>query len=736
MHVLPLALHGQVRALQKADSIAFFADGENLNVLQGFLKWSDPGSLLIHHLTKQVMDLYEIRDREIAQLKSAAGWKKRQEKVKARLMELVGPFPEKTPLNARITGTIKREGYRIDKIIYEAMPRYFVTGLLYVPDNTAGHLPAVLNVIGHNQESFRNPLYQLINHNLARKGMIVFAIDPPGQGEHVQYFDPTINFSSIGYSVIEHCYFGNQCSLSGSSAGRYSIWEGMRAIDYLLSLKEVDPERIGVAGFSGGGTVTTYISAIDERVKVSIPSSWATTDRRLLEIKGLQDSDSFFPHQLAKGITVEDFLEVRAPKPTLLTFNSRDEYLSIQGAHEAYIETKAAYKAMGKEDNLEMADDDSRHWVTPRLRMAIYKFFMKHFDIAGDPVEENLELLSEEELNVTPTGQIATSYGGDMIFDVNKKESEKLILDLERSRKDIEKHLAQVITKAKKLSGFAAPSPHDEPPFLTGRYQRTGYSVAKYAIMGEGDYPIPILLFTPNDNTSKHPGMIYLDSKGKINEANPGGEIEKFVREGYVVAAADVLGVGETKNTLANREGTADAGNTAMVIGRSVVGIQSADIIRVVDFLKSHSDIDATNIRAIAINEMCIPLFHAAAFDPSIKDVTAIGAPLSYRSVVMNRIYKLGLIPTGYKGTGLPYELDFNSTIAGVLTGYDLPDLIAAIAPRRVALIDPNDYALESAPVETTREEMEFPLLVYSTKGVPENLKIIRRDSVDTGAKD
>ena len=730
-------VQAQASALQKDDH-SVVADEENLNVFQQWLKWNNSGSLLIHHLTSQAMDLYAIRDREVAKLKTKSDWMKRQDMVQNKLMELVGPFPKKTPLNPRITGTIKKKGYRIDKIVFEAMPGYFVTGCLYVPDGNNRSAPAILNVIGHNQEGFRNPLYQVINHNLAKKGMIVFAIDPPGQGEHVQYFDPEINYSSIGYSVIEHCYFGYQCFLSGSSAARYFIWEGIRAIDYLVSRKDVDPEKIGVTGFSGGGTVTTYISAFDERVKISIPCSWSTTNRRLMETKGIQDPDAFFAHGLAKGITVEDLLQVRAPKPTLLTFTSRDEYLALQGAREAYSETKAAYKAMGMEDDLEMVEDDSKHWLTPKIRLAMYKFFIKHFDLSGDAAEEEAETLSEKELQVTPTGQISTSFGGDMIFDVNKRETVKLIENLERSRKDTDKHLSEVKVKAKAISGFIAPSRAEAAPFLNGRYQRDGYTVGKYAIMGEGDYAIPMLLFVPDDNGKKRPGLVYLDPNGKVAEAKPGGEIEKLVRKGYVVAATDVAGIGETKNTVANGQGTADAGNTAVLIGRSVVGIRAGDIIRVVDLLKKRSDIDTTKIGAIGFSEMCIPLVHAAAFDHSINNITLIGSPISYRSIAMNRIFKIGLIPTGNKGPGLPYELDFSSTIAGVLTAYDLPDLIASIAPRKVATVNLKDHALESASGELVKQEMDFPRSVYSKKGAPANLKIIsagefNEDVIDWG---
>ena len=715
-------LDAQEKPAQKNASILLAPDEENLNVFQQWIRWNNPGSLLLNHMIKQAMDYYEIRDREIAKLNTQSEWMKRQALVKDKLMDLVGPFPAKTPLNPKITGTIKKDGYRIDKIVYEAMPGFYVTGCLYVPDGIKGRAPAILNVIGHNQEAFRAPLYQVIIYNLVRKGMIVLAIDPPGQGEHVQYFDPKINFSSIGYTVVEHCYFGNQCFLSGSSAARYFIWDGIRAIDYLVSRKDVDPERIGVTGFSGGGTVTSYLMAFDERVKVSVPCSWATSNRHQLETKGVQDAECSFINAVAEGITFEDLLEVRAPKPTLMTAVSRDEYLNLQGAREAFAEAKIAYKAFGAEENLAIVEDDSKHWLTPKIRLAIYSFFMKHFNIPGSPEEVEAEILPAEDLKVTPTGQISTSLGGDMIFDVNKKESTKLIEDLESSRKNIEKHLDKVKVRAKVISGFIAPSRSEADPFLNGRYQRDGYSVGKYAIMGEGEYAIPILLFVPNDNKEKHPALVYLHPGGKITEANAGGEIEKLVRKGYVVAAADLPGVGETKNT-AGRALT--DGYTGVLISRSVPGIQAGDIVRVVNYLKGRNDVDPGKVGAMAIKEMCIPLIHAAAFEQSISNVLLYAPLISYRSVVMNRIFRIGLNKYGKEVAGHPYEVDFSWGIAGVLKEYDLPDLIGCIAPRKVAIIDPLDHALESASTDLKNEDMTFPHSAFSYKGVPDNLRIL-----------
>ena len=695
---------------------------ENLNVFHDWVRYNNPGSFLIDHLNKQAAKYYEIRDAEISKLSDKNDWIERQALVRKKLMEIVGPFPSKTSLNARVTGTIKKKGYRVEKIIYESMPGMYVTGCLFIPEGVKGKIPAILNLIGHEQESFRAELDQVINLNLVKKGMIVFTIDPPGQGEHVQYFDPSINLSSIGYSVIEHCYFGNQCFLSGSSAARYFIWDGIRAIDYLVSRKDVDSNRIGVTGFSGGGTVTSYLGAFDERVKVAIPSSWSTASRRQLETKGAQDAEAEFLNGLVNGITFEDLIEVRAPKPTLMTFTSQDEYLTLQGARDAFDEARSAYQAFDKPENIELVEDDFKHWLTPKIRLAIYSFFMKHFEVAGDPAEIDVELLTSEELKVTSTGQVSTSLGGKMIFDVNKEESERLMEEIASSRKDIEQHLANVLPIAKKVSGFNDVSKDTvSETFINGRYQRQGYTVALHAISGEGDYAIPLLLFVPDNKKGISPALIYLNPGGKLVDAAPGGEIEKIVKQGYIVAAPDPLGIGETRNTSSRALAT---GYTGVLIGRSIVGIQAGDIVRVARYLSRHKDVDKERIGAIAKEDTCLPLIHAAAFEPLISNVTLIGSLISYRAVVMNKLYRVGLTPNEGGGNWHPYEVDFNWGVAGVLTAYDLPDLIACLAPRRAAMFGVRDHNLEHASIDLINTDMEFLKSAYAAKNASENLRI------------
>jgi len=693
---------------------------ENLNVFHQWLRWNNPGNLFIHDLVQQASDRYAERDAQIAKLSTAEDWIKRQEWVREKLGKIIGPFPAKSPLRPRVTGVIKKDGYRIEKIVFESYPNFYVTGCLYIPEKVRGKVPAILNVMGHNQESFRNELYQVINVNLVKKGMIVFAIDPPGQGEHVQLYDDRVKFSAAGYSVVEHCYVGNQCFLSGSSVAKYFIWDGIRAIDYLVSRKEVDPARIGVTGFSGGGTVTTYISAFDPRVKVSVPCSWSTASRRQMETKGAQDAESEFYRGLAEGITLEDLIEVRAPKPTLMTFTSRDEYLTLQGAMEAYHESKKAFDLLGQKDNLQFSEDDSKHWMTLKIRNDIYAFFMKHFGIQGDPTEQAAELLSYEELNVTPTGQATTFLGGDVIFDVNKKESEILISNLEKSRLDVARHLNTVVAKAKQISGYIEPSDYTPSPFLNGRYRRDGYTVAKYGIKGEGNYALPLLLFIPDDRTGSLPALVYLHPEGKAAAAKQGGEIEQLVKRGYVVVAPDLPGIGELDNK-ANRYAE---DYTAVMLGRSIPGIQAGDIIRVVEFLKSRPEVNPGAIGAVGIRTMAIPLLHVAAFNTSIQSVILVDALISYRSVAMTKLYKLGLIARPGGGYWHPYEVEFSWGVAGALTAYDLPDLMGCIAPRKIMLAGLQDATLAPVSATTIAEELNFPRAAYAYKQAVDHFSI------------
>ncbi len=434
--------------------ISAFAQDEDLDILYKWSKWNNQGGMLINKLNQYAFDHLDLRDKEISKLKTKSDWIKRQEKVKEILMEIVGPFPEKTPLNPSITGVLQKDGYRVEKIIFESMPAYYVTGCLFIPDGIVGKRPAILDNIGHSDDSFRKMSYQNVIHNLVKKGFIVFAIDPVQLGERDEYFDSVENKSIIEMGVPQHTYSGNQCYLSGYSVAKYHIWDGIRAVDYLLTREEVDPENIGATGLSGGGTVTSYLCAFEDRIKAYAPYNWAIYDRRLLETSGVQDSESNIYHGISEGITYSDFIELAAPRPVLMVKSTRD-YLPIQGARESYQEIKKAYRVFGKDDNLQFSEDDDIHKFTRKNNEATYAFFQKHLNLPGDPTESEPEYLTVEELTITPTGQISTTYlDCESVFSLNKKDSEGLIKNLETSRKNIAEHLNKVKTNAISLSGY------------------------------------------------------------------------------------------------------------------------------------------------------------------------------------------------------------------------------------------------------------------------------------------
>ncbi|HBE43192.1 MAG TPA: xylan esterase, partial [Bacteroidales bacterium] len=516
---------------------------DELNVLtNNWLHYSDASNSLYHHLTGEAFMMLERRVEKINQLQDINDWRNRQKEVRQILWDIIGPFPEKKPLNAKITGTVKKNGYKVENIIYESLPGFYVTSSLFIPDKREKRAPAILFCSGHSHGAYRLESYQLPLLNLVKKGFIVLAIDPVSQGERLQYFDPEKGESIIGSSTKEHSYPAVQVFLTGKSIARYFVWDGIRAIDYLVSRKEVDPERIGVHGLSGGGTQTAYISALDERVAASAPACYITSYRRLLESIGVQDGEQNLYNGIARGIDHADYIEVRAPKPTLIMANTRD-FFSIQGSRETYDELKRVYTIFGEPDNIEIIEDDHGHGYTKKNREAMYAFFQKHLGMQGSSAEEEVNFSTEQELQKTSTGQLANSLGGETIFDLNRKEAEVLISRLQAKRENSPSSAAEIINTAKKLSGFIPPSEVREPVF-TGRFQRQGYVIEKYFVNGEGNYVIPYLLIKPENPGNK--ALIYIHPSGKSAEASEGGEIERFVKNGFTVITPDMIGTGET----------------------------------------------------------------------------------------------------------------------------------------------------------------------------------------------
>ena len=687
-----------------------------LDVITNWPGFKNTSGYLYDYLSGQAYGQLKSRSTEISDITHIAGWQSRQEYIRKTFFDIVGPFPEKTPLNAVITQTIQKDGFRVEHIIYESRPGFKVVSSLFIPDivKKNSKLPAVIYCSGHNAASYRLRTYQHVILNLVKKGFIVFAFDPVGQGERLAYYNPETGTSRFG-PTKEHSYPGAQAFITGSSQANYMIWDGIRAVDYLFTRKEVDTSRIGITGRSGGGTQSAYIAAFDDRILAAAPENYLTNYTRLLQSRGPQDSEQNFYHGIYRGIDHPDFLIVRAPKPSLMILTYNDMF-NIQGARDTYAEVLKIYEAYGKKENMEITEDFGGHMSTKKNREAMYAFFQKHLSHPGNSYDEEVMLLTGEEMQVTPTGQLSTSVGSETVFSLNRKESEEIHLQLQESRANLPDWLQHVVKQAKELSGYRKTDTCPEP-VLTGILQKEGFLIEKYFLMGEGDYPIPYLLYVPEKQNSK--AILYLHPKGKEADSTSMDQIHSFVKEGYVVLSPDLIGTGETFPH--GYVGDAQFGEAyynlwyaSLLIGRSILGIRAGDVERLGIVLRNDSRF--REIYALAKGNMAQVLLHTAAFEPIFNRIGLIEPLSSYRAIVMEKNYSPDYI--------------LNS-VPSSLPHYDLPDLAAGLAPVKLLVADVVDGAGKKTDSEIIREDLAVIKNRYAAQNAIDSLVIL--NGVTTG---
>lgn len=674
-------------------------------------EFSDAPNALYHLIADQAYDQLDKRSQKLNKIHTLAGWQQRQQWLKKTLQEAIGPFPEKTPLHATIVKAHDKDGYRLENIIYESQPGYYVTSALFIPDG-ARKAPAIVYCSGHSDNGYRSRGYINEILNFVKKGFVVFAFDPMGQGERLQYYNPETKKSRFRWPSYEHSYPGAQLFMTGNTMARNFIWDGIRAVDYLLTRKEVDAGRIGITGRSGGGTQSAYIAAFDQRIKAAAPENYITNMRRLFQAMGPQDAEQNFFYGTEKGLDMADLLAVRAPRPMLVVTTSYDMF-PIQGALETVKEVEQVYKAYGKPENFSMVSDDAPHASTKKNREACYVFFQKALNNPGNPHEEEVKLLTPEELQVTPTGQVATSLQAETAFSLNQKDAIRRMQKLESARKNIPAYLPGMLQSARQVSGYQEPK-ETPAPWFTGRIQREGYVIEKYLLKGEGSYMIPYIVLKPQTPTQK--AMLYLNPAGKAADVQEGGEMEWFAKNGVMVLAPDLVGMGELGPGEFKGDSYVDSVSyniwfAALLTGRSIVGIQAGDVVRLVNQLKKEG---VKEIYGLAKKQLAPVLLHAAAFDKDISKVALLQPYASYRAIVTDNDYKADFL---------------HSTVAGSIGVYDLPDLAASLAPQALLIAGVTDANGNSSSDEAIMNDLSVVKAAYQ-RSAPKQLQIVSEGTV------
>jgi len=683
---------------------ALAQQSDDLNFASGLEQFHNIRRMLPSYLNNIGFRMLGERKRRVEHLATIEDVNKRRSYVREQMLKDLGGFPDRTPLNARVVGVLERPGYRIEKVIFESQPHFYVTANLYLPKTGHPPYPAILYPLGHERGGKTNPTWQQMLGSLATKGFVALAWDPVGQGERLQIFDEDLRESKVGNSTTEHTVVGTQCMLVGDHLARYTIWDGMRALDYLLSRKEVDPARIGLTGNSGGGTHTAYIAALDDRIQVAAPSCYITSWHLMLDTIGPQDAEQTFPLWLQEGLDYPDYLYAFAPKPYLLLSAIRD-FFPIAGARETLAEAERVYAAIGEREKVGMFEADDGHGYNKSRRLAAYDWFGRWLKGARDTdPEPQIEMATPEELRCTATGQVSTSLGGESVFTLNQKR----LAQLKASR----------LTRPADLPGKVREVIRYEPPSgplqvtSYGVITRSGYRIEKLIYESEPGIFIPSLLYVPDAGASKKAAVLMVTGDGKAASAS---EAEQFAASGTVVLSIDMRGTGETRvdTDVNSREFDHYFGDfnnimTALLVGKTMAGMRALDISRGVDVLTSGKEVDPNQVYGYGKDEGALPLLYATVLDGRIRRVMLDGMLVSYESVVNSRVSRRIL----------------EGVAPGMLKYYDLQDLVAAMAPRDVWIVNGTDPMGHELPASEVTKEYRRALEAFSQQGAAQAIHI------------
>jgi cephalosporin-C deacetylase-like acetyl esterase len=615
----------------------------------------------LHWMDRIAQPQLQQRENAIAEIHTVAAAEHRKELVRENLLSIIGGLPNYSgPLNPRITGRIQSEHYTIEKVIFESLPRFYVTANLYRPSQP-GRYPGVLLQAGHTQEG--KPEGQRLAANLALKGFVVLAFDPVGQGEREQTYDRRVDHALAGWSVPEHIQAGAQSILIGESVARYFVWDAKRALDYLVTRPEVDTARLGVVGCSGGGALTTFIGALDPRIKAVAPACFINS-YRLLFAGPDPDSEMSPPNLLSSGLDMADYVELSAPTPWLILATEGD-YFTPAGARLVYDEARRWFGLYGAEDKLRFFVGPGPHGTPLETREEIYKWMIRWLkDGQGDFHEQPVKLYTNHELLVTPSGNVDGEPGSRKLYE--------LILDEFRARKR-QGTITELLTE---LRRWNIPS-GGPPPEVRVSEESNGPEWRRQSVKFESEPGVEIggKLYIPHSGARKAAVLLVADRMSSYWIPSTPALAERIAKTGRVVLEL------EPRDSSSQDDRRPYVGNwlanaRANQIGRNLPAMRAHDILRGVDLLAARNDIDPAAIRAAARGVKGIWLLLAAAVDTRIGKVWLDRTPYSLRAALENSM-----------NTDL-----FDAVIPGFALHWDLEDLTKAMGRRPVLWTDPTNW--------------------------------------------
>jgi hypothetical protein len=590
---------------QEPEKSVFYSAGNN----RSWILYQNNNQSLYNIITNEAFYLLEQREERVNSLATKEDWINYQTELKSKFCSSLSKF-QKTPLNARVTGKLERENFTVEKIIFESHPGFYVTAAMFIPKNLQKPAPAVIYCSGHTELGFRSDVYQRVMINLVEKGFVVFAFDPIGQGERLQYIDPQTGKPKVGGPTTEHSYAGVQTLLTGTSLSDYFIWDGVRAIDYLETRPEVDKKRIGITGRSGGGTQSALIAAFDERIYAAAPECFITSFKRLLQSIGPQDAEQNPYNFIKNGMDHADFLHIRAPKPALLITTTHD-FFSQQGARETFAEVQKSYSAFNADENIQFTEDFGKHESTKNNRETLYTFFQKQLQLPGNSNDLEITPFKYEELLCTSSGQVGTSLKGETVFSLNQKYLKQRKLP----QNELKQKIGEIagIDFSRKLTSAV----------FTGKIIEKEFEIKKYFLENDKkDFALPVFVISrPGTKTTKN--LIWISEEGKEKSLDS-PFLAEFLNADFTVFSTDLPGVGELSDSEFRGDGFVQKVPFnytfgANLVGKSIPGIQAEALDLLVQFMQKEFSGIKTCI--ISENMESVVLHYSALKNPFSKIV-------------------------------------------------------------------------------------------------------------------
>lgn len=586
-----------------------------------------------------------LKDATIADLAADRAWlacsttealAARQTTVRSRLLTALGGFPARTPLNIRSTGRVIRNGYVVEKLIYESQPNHHVTANLFLPDAAKfpGKRPGVLIPCGHSVNGKASRGYQRGALQAAQRGLVALVYDPIDQGERAQCRDKPSVFNCNGHNNI-----GRRAELLGWNTARFRIWDGMRSLDVLESRPEVDTSRLGVMGHSGGGTLTAWIMALDDRIRCAAPSGFISSMRAVLENCGPQDAEQFAFGELAFGFNHLGHLLLRAPSP-VLHCASDDDFFPIRGVMETADLARRVYALLGHSDAYRLSDTiGPHHWHESTRTIA--NDWMSHW-LQGSPVPGDLQTYRDLQFgfnyakvdtalgyepknatemyantwdaSATPTGRTLDLPNERTVYDLMQDEAARqratrVPLSPETVRRVAQIRRAETIAYSVR-NAFAA-----EGVFYATLVTDDGTPLPTIT-QGEGE---PVLL------VGDSPSRTELDDLVKTQLAN-----------GCRVTVVDIRGYGETAAAVhpfyGVKDGDEEIAQLYALVGKELVGKRAEDILVAARFAARGG-----KVRLVAKGRAAISAAHARAAEPTLfSSLELVQPPASWEEVLLN----------------------------------------------------------------------------------------------------